>query len=562
MKNKTFLPLLITLCATLFCVVPAHTQAPEWPYRHTVDSLLALQKTNIETPGFALCVVENGRIVYEKYAGAANIAEKIPITEKTKFNIGSIAKQFTAMCILLLEEDGKLKRSDDIHLYLPELPDYGYPITIRHLIGHTSGLRDYTELLAMQNKSSNKRMLNAQMLAYQHKAKTLNFPPGDDFNYSNTGYMMLSSIVERVSGLSLQDYAQQHIFGPLGMRDTYFQIDGVKGVAGGTTGYDEKAGEKKFKKEALYVDALGATGVHTTLRDMVLWDQNFYHNILGKGRQDLITKMETSDTLNSGLPTYYGGGVFLRHDRGVEQVEHTGGWGTFLAQYRCFPQQHISIISASNAEHPNAFVVNNIVYDAIFKVKPLMHRPGVAAFPVGISPELFAGIYLSDNNFIRKVQSVDGALVLVMGTDANATKRRLHYVETRANRIIFEDSLQNPLEFYLKNGQINEFRWFGGHYFPNAHHYTKVDETSAADPAGFAGRYRTADFGRNIKVKYHKHSKRLTVHPFPFVKYRLKPVAGNVYKMEGEAFLVRFSANQLIIGDLWNRGFVFERRAH
>lgn len=560
MKNqKKFRSPYFLLCCFWVVTAPALvSQSSQAPYSKALDSLLDLQGVTSRTPGFAVCIVENGRIVYEKQAGMANTGKKIPITGSTRFNIGSLAKQFTVMCILLLEEEGKLKLSDEIHLYIPELPDYGYPITIRHLIGHTSGLRSYPELLALQNKNSNWRYLNHRMLAYQQAYPTLNFPPGEDYNYSNTGYMLMCTIVERLSGMPLSEFASKRIFEPLGMSDTNFQVDGARGVTGGTASYEWKPGGKKFIKEMAFVDALGATGVHTTLRDLVKWDQNFYHNQLGAGRQELINRMETPDTLNSGKTTYYAGGLFIRSSRGFPEIEHTGGWGSFSAQYRRFPLQGISILTAGNISQPSAYQLNDLICGLLMAQNSAAKVTG-KPLPPGLSLTDLTGTYLSDNNWVRKVQVVGSELYIAMGTGENAAKRPLYFQYAEGDNVMFHDSLGNPVEFYKTQGQVSGFWWTGGHYFPEARVYRK-QTTENATPIGlFAGKYKSADIKVTIKIRYHPRKQQLVIHPFPCIHYELNPVADGVFEIPGEGIILRFSEKGVVIGDTWNRGIVMKR---
>lgn len=534
-------------------------QSTGWPYREALDSLLALEGVTPASPGFSICIVEKGRIVYEKQAGLANVGKKIPITEKTIFNIGSMAKQFTAMCIFLLEEAGKLKVTDEIHRYIPELPDYGYPITIQQMIWHTSGIRSYPEMLSMENKSTNKRLRNDKMMAFQQQFPVLNFPPGEDYNYSNTGYMLLGIIVERVSGMTLAAFSQAHIFAPLGMRDTHFQQDGQKGVAGGTASYEWKPGSRKFIKEIAFVDALGATGVHTTLRDLVLWDQNFYHNRLGAGTQALIEKMEAPGPLNSGSSTFYGGGLFIRHGRGFPEVEHSGGWGSFSSQCRQFPQQQISILTAANGSKSTAYRLNDAICNILFRDSRII-APVARPLPAGLDPASLTGVYLSDNNWVRQVRIVDSSLYILLGNGAKAPKRRLYFSHSDDKTIMFRDSFNNPVAFYLTDGHVGGFRWTGGHYFPLEINYKKMVTANAVDLAGLGGVYKSPDFGNQLSIKFHQRSNRLVMHPFPFVKYDLVPVADGVFEIPDQDILVRFSENKLVIGDTWNRGIVFLRR--
>ena len=173
-----------------------------------------------DTPGCALAVVRDGGIAYSKGYGMASLEHGVPITPQTVFDIGSTAKQVTAAAVLLLAQDGKLSLDDDVRKHIPEIPDYGTPVTLRHLLHHTSGIRDYIALLQLGGVNFEDVATDADGLAAIARQKNLDFSPGDEHSYSNSGYFLLSLIVERASGKTLRDFAQERIFTPLGMTST------------------------------------------------------------------------------------------------------------------------------------------------------------------------------------------------------------------------------------------------------------------------------------------------------------------------------------------------------
>ncbi|MCP5053381.1 MAG: serine hydrolase [bacterium] len=311
-----------------------------------VDKLFA-QWDKKDSPGCALAVVKEGKIIYKRGYGMADLERDVPITSKSVFDIASTSKQFVAMSILLLEEKGKLSLDDDIRKYFPKFPDYGNTITIRHLIHHTSGIRDYLNLMYFADMPFANDYPEAQIVELIARQKELNFKPGDEQLYSNSGYFLLGEIVKRVSGKTLGEFAKESIFKPLGMHSTQFYDDFSRIVKNRAIGYLSKK-KGGFKTELYLFDLVGDGGVLTSVEDFFLWDQNFYHNKLGKGGQELIRKMKTTGSLNSGKKLTYACGLGIRKHKGLPMVSHGGGWAGYRSEAIRFPQQGFSVICLSN----------------------------------------------------------------------------------------------------------------------------------------------------------------------------------------------------------------------
>ncbi len=269
-----------------------------------------------------LGVVADGAFVYTRGYGRANLEHDVAFTPQTVFDIGSTSKQFLATAILLLVEDGKLSLDDDIRKYLPEVPDYGQPITIRHLLTHTSGLRDYITLLTLAGWQMEDVTSPAQALDLVSRQKGLDFQPGAEFAYSNTGFFLPSLIVERVSGKGLAAFAAERIFRPAGMQATRYMDDHAAVVPGRATGY-EPAGTG-FRVALSNWEQLGDGAVQTSIADLLKWDANFYAPTVGGAR--LVQALQTPGRLASGAPIDYGLGLFVGSYRGLPTVRHGGSW--------------------------------------------------------------------------------------------------------------------------------------------------------------------------------------------------------------------------------------------
>jgi CubicO group peptidase (beta-lactamase class C family) len=273
----------------------------------------------------------------------ANLEHDVPITSRTVFRIGSTSKQFTAACIAILSLQGKLALDDDIRKFIPELPDYGKPITVRHLIHHTSGIRDYLVLADLSGKTNDDFYSTEETVDMIARQKGLNFVPGDEYLYSNSGYFLLGVIVSRVSGKSLNDFAQEHIFKRLGMNNTHYHDDYTKIVKNRADGH--RWTRTGFKILNTTLNHVGDGGVFTTVEDLYLWDQAFYNHKLGK---DLMDLLQRTGELNDGENLDYAFGLRVQNYKGLKLVGHGGGFVGFRADMIRFPEEKFSVICLVN----------------------------------------------------------------------------------------------------------------------------------------------------------------------------------------------------------------------
>jgi len=329
--------------------VPTPTPAPgatptSSDPRVSVDALFK-DYDRTDTPGCALGIFRDGRVLYSKGYGMANLELAAAITPQTVFDIGSVSKQFTAFSIHLLASEGKLSLDDDIRKWVPELPDYGKKVTIRHLLHHTGGLPDYIGLLQLQgllvedvsNETDAVRLLSTQKTPY--------FAPGEKYEYSNTGFTLLSVVVERASGKSLRDFAAERIFGPLGMRHTQINETHNRIIPDRATGY-RKAEAGGFEIDMSDWEQIGDGGVLTTVEDLQRWDENFYTPVVGD--RALVDAMQQVGVLNNGKKQTYASGLRIAPYRGLDTVGHGGSWAGYRAQILRFPQQHFAVACLCN----------------------------------------------------------------------------------------------------------------------------------------------------------------------------------------------------------------------
>ncbi len=329
-----------------------------------VDALFAKWDTD-NTPGAAVAIVRDVAIVYKKGFGMANLEYDIPITPTSIFHIASLSKQFTVFSVLLLEKQGKLSLDDDIRKYIPEVPDFGKTITLRHLASHTSGLRDQWNLLAMAGWRLDDVITKEQILKLVSQQKELNFNPGDEFAYCNTGFTLLAEVVARVSEMSFAEFTKANIFEPQGMNNTLFYDDHEKIVK--NRAYSYKYAPEGYKKSVLNYANVGATSLFTTVEDLCLWAMNF--NDIKVGDSTIISKMNTLAVLNNGKT--FGGalGQFVDTYKGLKEIQHSGADAGYRSYLTRFPDENFAVAVFSNSAEFNPGNIAHQVVDIYLKDK-------------------------------------------------------------------------------------------------------------------------------------------------------------------------------------------------
>jgi CubicO group peptidase (beta-lactamase class C family) len=308
-----------------------------------IDSIFQKWSTT-DSPGAAIAIVQDGDLIFKKGYGMSNLEYDIPIRPNTIFHVASLSKQFTGFAILLLEAQGKLNLDEDIRKYLPEMPDFGHRITIRHLAYHVSGLRYQWDLIELAGVDMHDEITQDYILKLVAKQKELNFPPGEKYMYCNTGYTLLAEIVAKVSGQSFESFTEEHIFDPLNMNDTHFHSKNEEIVK--NRSYSYYTNDSRFWKSTLSYSNFGATSLFTTVEDLAKWLFNFKESKVGGS--ELIDKMLKSWNLNNGREIPYCFGITRYHYRGLENINHSGSDAGYRSFIQYFPEQKIGIVVLSN----------------------------------------------------------------------------------------------------------------------------------------------------------------------------------------------------------------------
>ncbi len=314
----------------------------------SIDKIFA-DYDDINKPGAAVAVVKDGNVIFKKGYGSANLEYDLPVSPSTVFHIASVSKQFTVFAVLLLEQQGKLSFDDDIRKHIPEVPDFGTTITLRHLASHTSGMRDQWDLLAMAGWRMDDVITKEHILNIVAHQKELNFQPGEEYTYCNTGFTLLAEVVARVSGISFATFTKNRIFDPLKMENTLFYDDHERIVK--NRAYSYKMPGNKYMKSRLNFSNAGATSLFTTVEDLALWAINFEEPKVGN--QAIIEKMNTLAVLNNG-ETFGGAyGQFIGTHKGHQLIQHSGGDAGYRSYLGRFPDQNMAVMVFSNYANSN-----------------------------------------------------------------------------------------------------------------------------------------------------------------------------------------------------------------
>lgn len=368
-----------------------------------IDGLFSMWE-NSNGPGGVVLVTQNDKTVFEKAYGLENISYKIPNTSESVFNIGSISKQFTAMGIVLLQMEGRLSIDDDIRNYLPELNNFGKPITIRHLLHHTSGFRSSPELFGLAGWRDGDAIYNDDVYRYLTKQTALNFEPGSEYMYSNSGYILLAKIIANVSKQNFKSWMKEKIFQPLQMNATFIEENSSNVVSKVATSYTEIE-PSVFN----YVEnndlTYGASNVYSTSKDVLKWMKNF--NEASTKWQIAFKMLKTVDVLNSGQKNNYGFGVFVDDFFGNHRIQHTGAIAGFRSIMYSYPDENLKIVILSNFASNQLSKIADQISQLFLQSKLLSETHQEEIKPILINDEVlkkYEGMYWSDkNNYSRKI---------------------------------------------------------------------------------------------------------------------------------------------------------------
>jgi CubicO group peptidase (beta-lactamase class C family) len=404
--------LVLTIVCALFVAIAAQSPASD----ARVDAIFT--RWTSDSPGCAVGVSKAGQPVLQKAYGMADLEHDIPNKPDTIFEAGSVSKQFTAIAVLLLAAEGKLSLDDPARKYIPEIPDYGAPLTVRHMLQHTSGLRDWGEVASIAGWPRTSRVhTHAHVLDIVSRQKALNFPSGTQYSYSNTGYNLAAMLVTRVSGKPFAEFSQERIFKPLGMTHTSWRDDYTRIVKNRAIAYSQAQGG--WRQNMPFENVHGNGGLLTTVGDLLKWNENFTAPKVGDAA--LVKLQQEPGKFNDGKPHTYAMGLMIGTYKGVPEVAHSGSTAGYRAHLTRYPQQQVSVAVLCNAASANATqfaegVADLYLGDAIKPDPPQQPRtrPQPAAFTADKKDlESYVGRYESDEAEVTYEVALEGETLAV-----------------------------------------------------------------------------------------------------------------------------------------------------
>ncbi|MFL6676103.1 MAG: serine hydrolase domain-containing protein [Massilia sp.] len=517
----------LPVCFTIVFTAALPALAQTSPPAAQVDKIFA--GWTRDTPGCVVGVGAKGKPVLTRAYGMADLEHGVRNSADTIFEAGSVSKQFTAAAVALLARDGKLSLDDPVRKYIPELPDYGTPITIRHMLQHTSGLRDWGSVAEIGGWPRTTRVYTpAHVLDIVARQGALNFTPGTRWSYSNTGYNLAAIIVERVSGMTFGEFSRQRIFAPLGMDHTSWRDDYTRILKNRAIAYEKR--EDGFHSLMPFENAVGNGGLLTTVGDLLKWNENFVNPVVGDAR--LVAEAQQPGKFADGRPHNYGLGLFIGSYKGVPMVSHGGATAGYRSALNRYPAQHVSVALLCNAANANAgkdadavaelFLDKSLVPPAAPKARHALGEADLAAME-GLYRETATGLPLSlvrDNGALRtgngRVLHATGARRLesgggVMTFEGGGVLRTTDPLGTE--RIYQREPAAAPAEAQLRE---------------------------------LAGSYASADAETSVTVALEAGA--LVIRQRPDTVLKLEPVYRDAFRQEGGLVIFRRDAHGKVTG--------------
>ena len=503
---------------------------------------------SMTTPGCAVEVVQGDRLILTRAYGAADLEHSVANTPNTLFEVGSVSKQFTAAAILLLARDGKLKLTDDIRKYVPELPSYGVTITVDHLLSHTSGIRDWGVLDELAGWGRTTRVMNnADALNLISRQRHLDFRPGDEYGYSNSGFVLLAIIAERVAGQSLPEFSRENLFNPLGMTSTQWRDDFRRVVEGRSIAYmnTERGYVQSMPFESVYGDA----GILTSVHDLITWAKALEERRFG---EFVATEFERRAVHNSGRLSDYARGLRYKMRNGLAEISHAGGIGAYRAWLGRFPKLDLFIAVSCNAGDPD-YTYGGDYFG--YQIADLFLPPPEPTVSSDYRHRASArsGLYVSITTGMPIELEVRGDRLVYRGSSLGALSKDKFALKD-GTVVAFEGD--NGFRIESKNGNVETFR--------RIEPWAPLD----SDLNSFKGRFYSDEIGAAYVIRENRTGLVLHIENRPGLAFPLAPVYRDAFvydtRLGAEGALIRFyrDDNEIVneLGVGWRIGRVRDLR--
>ena len=527
---------LIVIASAAFLGGHTAAQGPGASIQPQVDKLFSRFTTS--TPGCAVGADVKGQPAVRAAYGMADLEHDVPIAVDTIFEVGSVSKQFTAAAVLLLARDGKLSLDDKVRKYIPEMPDVAADVTIRQMLNHTAGLRDWGGLAAIEGWPRTSRVhTHAHVLDYVSRQRMLNFEPGTRWSYSNTGYNLAAILVSRVSGMSFADFTKARIFQPLGMNDTSWRDDHTRIVKRRAIAYSEQ--KAVFSTLMPFENVHGNGGLLTTVGDLMKWNANFVNPVVGDAR--FVADMERRAKFNDGREHEYALGLYVDTYRGRREVDHSGGTAGYVAHLSRYPESGVSVAVMCNVTSGNA--TNNAKAIADLLLPPGRAADSPASEPLNAEEgPRYAGLY----------RSLKPAGVVTISVQKDRLVASTFGALTRVARHRFDAGGAYVLEFDGRFLRVTD-------EFGTAEDYERVEpwKPGVEELKPIAGRYVSDELQLTVQVTM--DGDRLIVRR-PGVTLVLIPVFPDGFQSGAGWVLVRRDAAGRVIGLSVNQERIWDLR--
>jgi CubicO group peptidase (beta-lactamase class C family) len=481
---------------------------------------------NAAAPGCACAVSQNGKVILNRGYGSADLEREVLITPNSIFDAGSLTKQFVAAATLLLVEEGKLSLTEDIHKYIPQLPDYGHKITVDNLLTHTSGIRDWIGMLPLAPG-------DPDALTMILRQRSLNGIPGEEWSYTNSGFVLLKEIVARASGMSFDDFTRKRLFDTLGMKSTAHRSDLRTVIKNRALAYDKIDG--RWKMAMMIGNDRGGGAIFSTASDLLTWNDALTNARLGKF---VTEKLQEQTTLNNGRKIDYGRGLFLGTYRGAKEIWHTGsaeGYKSWLGRY---PEHEISIaIMCNSGDGTDRTAFAHRIFDLLVPNAPAA-QPGAPPIPTdtaGMNLDSKAGLYFNEQNGQAVRLAVDRGRLRVVGGPGFVSIGKDRFKRFGAqvqfmSQDQFELHFVSPEQLELKSmeGKITKYR------------RAKTYSPTPGELKTFAGRYQSDELGTVLVITPGQAGLTVLLEHEPGKPLQLRPVDSGTFNVETSMMFLRF----------------------
>lgn len=539
-KSPAFLAL-VGLAAQALASTPANAQSAA----SALDDVFRWTKTS--EPGCAVGVARSGAPLANRAYGAADLERNVPISDRTVFDVGSVQKQFVAAAILTLVEEGRLSLADDVRKHVPELPDYGRAITVDHLLTHTSGLRDSIGLLRLAPPGQD-------ALALVLRQRSLNFAPGEEWAYSNTGYLLLKEIVARRSGGSFADFLKQRFFEPLGMKSASYRDDLRFVVGDRALAYEKERG--RWKMSMSLDEDRGGGALFATATDLLIWNEALASGRLGRF---VTARLEEPARLNNGRRLNYARGLNVSEHRGTREVWHSGGADGYNAWLGRYPEHGLSIAFLCNTDVNGSALAHEIADRFLPETLEAANKVAdLGAAPADLSGR--EGLYVSEAGEPLRIVAV-GSAMRVAGGPPLVQVAPDRFRSPRGD-LFFRS--QDEFELRFLSSDLVELRTMEGE--AARYRRAKPYAPDAAELQAFAGRYESGELGAIVQVAVAENGLTARLAHSPDTVLRLRPAYKDHFQFGRVTFKFERDGNGRISGlsytDPLLRALEFERKGN